>query len=390
MAEIKKIAFICQTLDIGGAETFNSDLLTQLRKNNIQIQSFVTHPPFAKILRGKGLQTQNLKIIMDIVGNWKGLVKALFYLPSGILQYYQVVRQVKASGAQLILFSGFTEKILVTPIAKMFGIPVVWIEFGPISPLFKKFGGLPKLLYRLVKDIPLAVIVPSNHTKSDVISSGRISLAKLWLTPCGRAITHEDIQPYLSIPTKKNQIICVSRLEAGKGQDLLIQALPKIVKKYPDTQLIITGKEGTLPDLQRLVSRMHLEKQVKFVGWVPNVLQSIAESQVCVFPSVWALEGFGLVTLEAMALGKPVVAFRTGPAPEIISHNENGLLAKPGDIKDLEQQILSLFDDPKHAKELSKKAAADFFAKYQIDPVAEQYIEVFKDAVAHAQAKEVL
>ncbi len=172
----RKILFINQTLGIGGAETFNIGLFKWLKNQDIIIKSYTTNDRFNKMLG----DAQKISVILDIIGNWRGLLKAIIFLPYGLWQYIKLF----FIDFDLIYMSGFPEKIIVTPIAKLLNKPVVWVEFGPLETVFNKFFGLPKFLYRLVSRLPDVVIMPSRHTfKANVAITG-IPTAKVRIIPC--------------------------------------------------------------------------------------------------------------------------------------------------------------------------------------------------------------
>ncbi|PIY80049.1 MAG: glycosyl transferase family 1, partial [Candidatus Pacebacteria bacterium CG_4_10_14_0_8_um_filter_42_14] len=84
-------------------------------------------------------------------------------------------------------------------------------------------------------------------------------------------------------------------------------------------------------------------------------------------------EGFGLVTIEAMALGKPVVAFDHGPGNEIVVDGKTGLLAKSGDVHDLAKKIIRVLEDRDLAESLGRAGRKRFLEKYQIEKCVREY-----------------
>ncbi|MBI5358327.1 glycosyltransferase [Candidatus Amesbacteria bacterium] len=344
---LRKILFINQTLGIGGAETFNIGLFNWLKKQNIKIESYTTNDRFNEMLGG----AHKIPVILDIIGDWKGLFKAILLLPYGIWQYLKIM----FIDFDLIYMTGFIEKILITPMAKLAGKPVVWVEFGSLASIFKKFFGLPKLLYRLVSWMPDVVIMPTQHTYKANTAITHIPTAKIRIIPC--AI---DIKNY-KLKIKNYSVVCVSRLEKGKGQDLLIEAWPRVLKKFPEAKLKIIG-EGDL--------KLTPCKNVEVVGYVEDAVSEIAKASVLVFPSVWPLEGFGLVMLEAMSQNVPVVAYDRGTAPEIID-DSCGIL-----VDDLAEGIVKMLEHP------PKGGIKRFNENYTFDIIGSKYLEVFKYALA--------
>ena len=344
---LHKILFINQTLGIGGAETFNIGLFNWLKKQNIVIESHTTNERFNKML-GDG---HKIPIILDIIGNWRGLIKAILLLPVGLWHYLKLF----FLDFDLILMTGFPEKIIVTPLAKLLNKPVVWVEFGPLESVFNKFFGLPKLMYRLVSWMPDIVIMPTQHTYKANSAVTHIPTAKIRIIPCAVEFVN------CKLKIENLSVVCVSRLERGKGQDLLIEAWPRVLEKFPDAKLKIIG-EGEL--------KLMPYKNVEIVGYVKDAVSEIAKASVLVFPSVWPLEGFGLVMLEAMSQNVPVVAFDRGTAPEIID-DSCGIL-----VNDLAEGIIKMLEHP------PKGGKKRFQENYTFDIIGPKYLEVFKYALA--------
>lgn len=376
-----KLVYVNQTLGMGGAEVFLSDLLVELQKINWQIVVYTNSLQFAQLLKTNGIKAEIIPTVVDIVGDWRGLVKGIFLWPKLLFNYWRIAIAHRDAG--LYLLSGFIEKILFSPLANLIKKPVCWIEFGPMDVLYKKFFQLPKVLYFLVKSLPQQVITSSYHSRKSLTSVSRISLAKLRVIACGRNLKLHSVSPTM----RSDKIVCVSRLEAGKGQDLLIAAFAILAKKYPRLSLSIVGEGDFLPTLKKIVSKFKLEHRVDFLGRVDSSLQEMQKSEVVVFPSVWPLEGFGLVMIEAMSLGKPVVAFDRGPSNEVLRHEFSGLLAKDGDVESLAEQIERLIIDNNLSKKLGKNAQYVYRQKYQIASVASQYSQVFLEALAVHKAQ---
>ncbi len=374
-SKFRQLTFICQTFGIGGAETVNRDLLMALQDSGVKVFAYVTFRPFQKMLAKANIPTKKIPIEIDVIGDWKGLIKAAILWPLAALQYGWIVIQSRQT--DLILMSGFMEKILVTPLARLSGIPVVWVEFAPLTTVFNKFGGLPRLLYWLVQSLPSQIIVPTPYTQKYLVKQLHVVPSKISVLPCARyglSASKYHLSNNFSQPT----LVCVSRMEPHKGQDILVKAFAHVVKKFPNAQLIFVGDGGFETTVNRVVKEYRLEKYVHFLGWVKDPLEVMAKATICVFPSVWALEGFGMVTIEAMALAKPIVAFHCGPTPEIIEDGQTGLLAKKGEINDLAAKILYLLEHPQQAKKIGERAQKVFMQNYQFEKITNSYINVFE------------
>lgn len=372
------VYYIHQSQCLGGAETFLKDLLTQFHSQQIDIFSYSNNPFFLQKLKKQGLRAIHIPYTTDIIGDWKGLLKSSFFLIPTLLRYIRIISSMKRNS--ILLLSGFPEKILCTPLAKIFNKKIIWIEFGPLDSVFIKFHGFPKFLYKLVCSLPDKIIVSSHNTYNRIKHYPGIHNKKIAVIYCGSNI-HSTRYRSKTKKSNNSTIVCVSRLEEGKGQDLLIRAFHHIHKKLPHTQLKIIGTGDFLAELQRLRDSLDLQSSVHFLGRVKNVSNEIQKSTVCVFPSVWKLEGFGLGIIEAMALSTPIIAFDHPPGNELIFHNYTGLLVKSNNIRSLAFHLTNILRNPKMQKQFADNAYKLYQSKFTIKKCASKYIQIINSVL---------
>ncbi len=378
--QIKNVLYINQTFGIGGAEAFNSDLLVWLKSQQIHITAYSTYSQYIQILKSKEIQTKKIPVSVDLLGDWKGFIKGAVLVIPAALVYLRIVWINRHT--DVIMMTGFIEKILVTPWARLLNIPVIWVEFGPFESVLNKFARIPKFLYLLVRDLPYAVVVPSKNTRTHIVPYAHVSSAKVRVIPCAR-----NIDPL--VEKNKYEACCVSRLEKGKGQDILIKSWRKIVDQLPDAKVIIVGEGSEQNYLERLIIDLGLQKNVEITGWIDNALKIMAASKISVFPSIWELEGFGLVAIESMSLGKPVVGFKTGPLPEIVN-DYSGILVDPGNTDELSDAIYKLLRNPSLAKKLGEAGRDKYKKSYTFDQIGPKYLQVITEAIAERRVNEIL
>lgn len=375
------VTVVIQSLAFGGAETFWLDLLVEWREQGKQLHLYISDSLLANKLRAVGFDVTRLAVIVDVIGDWKGLVKALVMWPLIVGQYWRIA--IRERQTNVLIMSGFSEKIILTPLAALYGIPVVWIEFAKLEAVFNKFWGLPKLLYGWAQRGLKLMITPTVKTGEWLVAATGWPANKIVTIVCGRAIAPAAYKMIRAgrqsgLALSQPAVVCISRLEKGKGQDLLIRAWPKVLVAQPGAQLYIVGSGDFAGELRQLGRELKLGSSLHFLGMVPDALAVLAQAQVSVFPSRWELEGFGLALIEAMALGVPVVAFSRHPITTIITHQENGLLASDGSSDQLATHIIQLLKNKKLGTKLAHQARLDFQKKYAIGPVAEQYLKVLE------------
>ena len=157
----------------------------------------------------------------------------------------------------------------------------------------------------------------------------------------------ETIRERWNIPADTFVVGIVGRLEKQKGQELLLQACAKLKDKIPNLRLMIVGDEtvgqsGELQRLKKFANELSLADQVVFTGYQnpPGVIVPVFDVSVLATRK----ETFGLVILEAMALGVPVIATNAGGVPEIIEDGVNGLLVTPDDSGALAKALMELYE----------------------------------------------
>lgn len=149
------------------------------------------------------------------------------------------------------------------------------------------------------------------------------------------------------IKIKKPFILYVGRHEVWKRIDLAIKSMVKTVKRFPDVRLVIRGPFSShTEDLKALAKKLGLEKKIIFSeekGKQEEVRDLYFNAAVYVFPS--KKEDFGIVIIEAMGAGVPVVAWNSGGPTDIVLDGETGFLAKPFSLADFSQKVVKILKD---------------------------------------------
>lgn len=173
----------------------------------------------------------------------------------------------------------------------------------------------------------------------------------------------------------------VCRLEEPKkGLSVLLQAMEHLVKATPPTKcrLMIVGEGPALPQLQRRCVELGISPNVVFAGAHRRVEEILPLMDIFVMPSLY--EGFGISLIEAMAARRPVVATEVGGIPEVVTHNQTGLLVPPGDFVTLAAAINRLTCDPALAERLAANGQARVQERFSIRAAAGRY-EVLYEAL---------
>lgn len=177
---------------------------------------------------------------------------------------------------------------------------------------------------------------------------------------------------------KEGEILigCAGSLFETKGQHHLINAFPGILEKIPTCRLVIVGDGPQREYLKDLVRKNRVEEKVVFTGYrddIPNILNSL---DMMVIPSVWQ-EPFGLVVVEAMFGGIPVIASDVGGIPEIIKNNITGELFPAGNEEALTAAVLKILCEEELRRKIITNAKARVMEYFNSDRMAREVIEVY-------------
>jgi glycosyltransferase involved in cell wall biosynthesis len=186
------------------------------------------------------------------------------------------------------------------------------------------------------------------------------------------------IRERYGIGEKEVLLLVAGRVEADKGMDLAVKALPEIVKKRQDVRLMIVGKGSYYPNLSKIVSRLSLNVKVILCGYVNNdeMPAYINACDIFLNPTI-RFEGFPLIIPEVMACGKPIIASRIGGIPSAIEDGRDGILVEPGNVKSLADKVIELIDDQSLADELSENARGRAETSFSQGRIVEHYLDVF-------------
>jgi glycosyltransferase involved in cell wall biosynthesis len=196
-------------------------------------------------------------------------------------------------------------------------------------------------------------LVPRVYRRTPVVAvsnSTRDGLTAIGFRRDQIAIVHNGVAtPRPSVVSTRSAvptILCMGRLKPQKSIDVLLRAMPAVLKAAPEARLDIVGQGSDRTRLERLAWSLGLAHQVRFHGYLPSRARDdlAARAWVAVCPS--AFEGWGLVCVEASARGLPVVAADVPGLRDAVRHGITGLLVPHGDSDALAQSLLDLFANP--------------------------------------------
>ena len=219
-------------------------------------------------------------------------------------------------------------------------------------------------------------IVASQYMCDELIKNG-LPKDKISIIPCftEKAVDREEI-----INKQNGLILYVGRLHKGKGIRQFIEALSNMKDKQWRAEIVGDGE--LFQELQKRVEALGLKERVKSLGWLSNgeIDDCYQRCSMVIMPSMFP-ESFGLVGIEAMAVGKPVVAFDAGGVKDWLIDGETGYLVERGDIKGLATKISRLLDDEELAKRMGVKALKNVDKFYRKDLHLKKLIRIYEEVI---------
>jgi glycosyltransferase involved in cell wall biosynthesis len=280
--------------------------------------------------------------------------------------------------------------------ASIAGIPVVSslvnVEYGPeqiSDPRLRtwKLRGA-QLLDMLTARRVVRFHAITRHVADVMAARLRIPRNRIAVVPRGRdpeqlgARTperREAIRRSIGVGPDTLLILAAARQEYQKGLDVLVRAMPEVLKAVPSARLAIAGRDGNQTgELKSEVRRLELDGAVAFLGARSDVPDLMCAADAFVLPSRW--EGLGSVLLEAMALEAPIVASDLPAVREIVT---DGLarLVPPERVGILAKALGAALLDRKTSVEGARQAQARFLSAYTIEAVADRMVAIYSDAM---------
>lgn len=247
----------------------------------------------------------------------------------------------------------------------------VWGKEYWLSYIGKK-GYCGYLIEKLASKLPNKIIAVSEHTKNKLINTLKVNPKKIIIIP--NAI---DIKKINSVKSseEKSDIIFAGRLLDYKNIDILIKAIKILAGKNPKIKCIIIGDGPEKSNLQKLTNQLDLKNNIIFKGFIEdyNYVLSLMKSSK-VFVSTSTREGFGLVAIEANALGIPVITVnhKDNAIKDLIKKSQNGFIANLNE-KDIAETIIKAIKQSKNMKQNCISSAKEYDWSEIIDRVEEVY-----------------
>jgi glycosyltransferase involved in cell wall biosynthesis len=361
-----------------GIGTSIKNLAVALVKKGVKVIVFVYHQKDDAVVIDEGITIHLIAKRRYQLFTWYHYRKQFNYYINNV---------VKNEGLQLLEAPDWTG---ITAFMQ-FKVPLI-IRFHGSDAYFCKLEGRKQkfknfVFEKLALKSASAYIAPTTFAGYQTQKIFGLDKTKIKIIHYGLQLDHFENKTPLMY--NRNTILYIGTIIRKKGVFELADIFNKVVESNPEAQLILIGndasdiKTGNASTYQ-LVEAVFSEgakRNVTYLGKIPysEVKEHIKKSHVCVFPSF--AETLGMVTIESMALQKPVVNTSIGWAQELIDDGVNGYLVHPKEIDTYAQQILRLFEDESLCLKLGKQAQHKVQTTFNIDINADVNIEYFQSVL---------
>ena len=266
---------------------------------------------------------------------------------------------IKTHNIKLFHSFDYSTACFGAPFARLAATPVVLSSTRAHRSLYLPF--YQKLL-RLTDPLAHGMVVNCEAMRNHLIQDESISPSRIYHCPNGIDLSNFNPQnrmrpaffpAVLQEATLVIGVVCVLRQE--KGLATLLESFASVSSKYPSLRLAIVGSGALLPDLQNQAAALELSAKCHFEPSTRNVPAWLGAIDIFVLPSL--SEAFSNSLMEAMACGCTVIASDTGGNPELVHHNDTGLLFEPGNSKNLADCLHQLISQPETRQKFATNAA---------------------------------
>ncbi len=197
-----------------------------------------------------------------------------------------------------------------------------------------------------------------------------------------------DVSPMEEFCDGKQNILFLGRLEFRKGLNYLLNAYLLLKREIPNSRLIVVGPGTRLRKRYEKWVRQHRLEDVVFVGYAPyeDIPRYYKTADVFCAPAT-SRESFGIVLLEAMAVGKPIVATNIEGYASVLTHGEDGLLVPPQNSKELARALISLLNDAPLRQQMGVRGQLKS-EKYSWEHVSQRVLDLYHEALGRFREKD--
>ena len=351
------VAMVLTSFEPGGTERQMIELIRRLdpERWTVHVASFRAHGPwFARAAEGAAsVTTFPVKSLRE---------------PAALRHAWAFARWCRARRIAVVHTAEMAANLFGQPSAALGGVPVRVANRREINPDKTRAEiAAQRASYAFAHRV-----VANSHAAADRLQIERVPARKIAVVPNGI-----DLQQYGSRGGRDvlRKVVMVANLRPQKGHDVLIDAMPTVLQRFPDARVDLVGSGSELEALRARARAHGVLHAITFLGHQDDVSACLSVNDIFVLPS--RSEAFPNAVLEAMASGMPIVASRVGGIPELVEDGHTGFLVASGDAQALADRVCRLMANPPFAARLGETARARVQARYSFDRMVSAFEGIY-------------
>lgn len=361
-----------------GIGTSIKNLVEALVKRNVAVTVFVYHQESNAVHIEKGVTIHLIEKKKYKCCTWYFYRKHLQNYINAVIKTENISLIEAPDWTGIAAFMKFNAPLVI----RFHGTDAYFCKLEKRKQKFKNF-----VFEKMALKKASAYISPTNFTKDETAKLFSLALNKIKVIPNG--IDLENFQNETPNMFKPKTLLYIGTVIRKKGVLELAKIFNKVIEKEPNAKLTLIGSDAV--DVKKGISTYKLMQDIfsdkaktntSYLGKVPysEIDNHIKNAHVCVFPSF--AETFGMVTVESMALQKPVVNTNIGWANEILDDGVNGYLVHPTETNRYVEKIITLFNDENLCTEIGEAARSKVEKSFNINTIAEKNISFYKTVIS--------
>ena len=365
-----KILHVIPSLGIGGTEKMLYELC-----RGLDAQRFKCGVVALKSGGAAGEKLSGLGVPVEVLGSPDGFVSGVLALPG---LYARLKSSIRKSAPDIVHTWLTRANVLGRCAARAAGVPRV-VSSLRVMEVEK---GYHLLAERWTSRQADAITVNAAPLKDFAVQRIGLPEEKIHLISNGidvsRAPDTALVETYRKQWAGPGRLLigAVGRLHRQKGMDVLLEAAAHIVKAHPNAHFLIAGDGPERARLEAQAARLGIQASVTFCGWVKGSLEFISLLDIFALPSRW--EGMPNAVMEAMLMGKPVIASRVSGVPELIQHETDGMIVRSEDVGALSQVLSRLINDAAFRAELGRAARQKISSQFDLKTMVTAYETLYQ------------
>lgn len=308
---------------------------------------------------------------------------------SDISGAFELVRAFRRDRIQILHAHMFRASLFASPIARLCGVPVVIETSHSREPWRSGWLKSKYIVDRLASTFVDRFIAVSSACARHLTGNKRVDPSRVRVIHNGCNL--QKFEPHRPAPAGMREslgfgetdpiLLVLARLEPQKGHHVLLDAMPAVLKEFPNARLVCVGDGALRNTLEDQARGLGIYDSVRFVGYQSNTPDWLALADFTVLPSYY--EGLPLVAIESLAAGKTIVATAVDGTPDVVLDGETGLTVPAGDSKHMSEAICNLLRDPQQRQALAESGRRHvleaFSARQFIKETTQFYLDAWAD-----------